>query len=139
MAELKTKATEVSVADFVAAVPDEARRADAEAVCAMMARLTGEPPKMWGPSIIGFGSYRYTYDSGRTGEMCRIGFSPRKAELVLYLLDGNADQSEVLSRLGRHRTGKGCLYVKRLADVDADVLEEIVRAKIARMDAAYPA
>ncbi|MBQ1498232.1 MAG: DUF1801 domain-containing protein [Sphingomonas sp.] len=139
MAELKTKATEVSVSDFVAAVPDEARRADAEAVCAMMARLTGEPPKMWGPSIIGFGSYRYTYDSGRTGEMCRIGFSPRKAELVLYLLDGNADQSEVLSRLGRHRTGKGCLYVKRLADVDADVLEEIVRAKIARMDAAYPA
>ncbi|MCH7860098.1 DUF1801 domain-containing protein [Sphingomonas sp. NPDC092331] len=139
MAELKTKATEVSVADFIAAVPDEARRADAEAVCAMMARLTGEPPKMWGPSIIGFGSYRYTYDSGRTGEMCRIGFSPRKAELVLYVLDGNADQSEVLNRLGRHKTGKGCLYVKRLADVDADVLEEIVRAKIARMDAAYPA
>ncbi len=139
MAELKTRATEIQVADFIAAVPDAPRRADAEAVCAMMARLTGAPPKMWGPSIIGFDSYAYRYDSGRTGEMCRIGFSPRKAELVLYVLDGNADQSEVLGRLGRHRTGKGCLYIKRLADVDADVLEEIVRAKIARMDAAYPA
>ncbi|MDF2382994.1 DUF1801 domain-containing protein [Nostoc ellipsosporum NOK] len=139
MAELKTRATEIQVADFIAAVPDATRRADAEAVCAMMARLTGAPPKMWGPSIIGFGRYTYRYDSGRTGEMCRIGFSPRKAELVLYVLDGNADQSEVLGRLGRHRTGKGCLYIKRLADVDADVLEEIVRAKIARMDAAYPA
>lgn len=139
MAELKTRATEIQVADFIAAVPDAARRADAGAVCTMMARLTGEPPKMWGPSIIGFGRYAYRYDSGRTGEMCRIGFSPRKAELVLYVLDGNADQSEVLGRLGRHRTGKGCLYIKRLADVDADVLEEIVRAKIARMDAAYPA
>ncbi|OSZ70096.1 hypothetical protein CAP40_04510 [Sphingomonas sp. IBVSS2] len=139
MAELKTRATEIQVADFIAAVPDAPRRADAEAVCAMMARLTGAPPKMWGPSIIGFGRYAYRYDSGRTGEMCRIGFSPRKAELVLYVLDGNADQSEVLDRLGRHRTGKGCLYIKRLADVDADVLEEIVRAKIARMDAAYPA
>ncbi|MBN8810501.1 MULTISPECIES: DUF1801 domain-containing protein [unclassified Sphingomonas] len=139
MAELKTRATEIQVADFIAAVPDATRRADAGAVCTMMTRLTGEPPKMWGPSIIGFGRYAYRYDSGRTGEMCRIGFSPRKAELVLYVLDGNADQSEVLGRLGRHRTGKGCLYIKRLADVDADVLEEIVRAKIARMDAAYPA
>ncbi|WP_340138187.1 hypothetical protein, partial [Stenotrophomonas maltophilia] len=82
MAELKTKATEVKVADFIAAVPDEVRRADAETVCAMMARLTGEAPRMWGPSIIGFGRYAYRYDSGRTGEMCRIGFSPRKAELV---------------------------------------------------------
>ena len=139
MAELKTRATEIQVADFIAAVPDATRRADAGAVCTMMTRLTGEPPKMWGPSIIGFGRYAYRYDSGRTGEMCRIGFSPRKAELVLYVLDGNADQSEVLGRLGRHRTGKGCLYIKKLADVDADVLEEIVRAKIARMDAAYPA
>ena len=106
MAELKTRATEIQVADFIAAVPDATRRADAGAVCTMMTRLTGEPPKMWGPSIIGFGRYAYRYDSGRTGEMCRIGFSPRKAELVLYVLDGNADQSEVLGRLGRHRTGK---------------------------------
>jgi hypothetical protein len=139
MAELKTKATEVAVTDFIAAVPDPVRRADAEILCAMMERLTSEKPKMWGPSIIGFGSYRYTYDSGRTGEMCRIGFSPRKAELVLYVLDGNADQSALLGRLGKHKTGKGCLYIKKLADVDAEVLEEILRAKIERMDAAYPA
>ena len=139
MAELKTKATEVRAADFIAAVPDPVRRADAEAVCAMMARLTGEEPRMWGPSIIGFGRYRYTYDSGHSGEMCRIGFSPRKAELVLYVLDGSADQSDMLGRLGKHRSGKGCLYIKRLDDVDADALEAIVRAKIARMDAAYPA
>ena len=138
MAELQTKATEVQVADFIAAVPDETRRKDAETLCAMMARLTGAEPKMWGPSIIGFGRYSYCYDSGRTGEMCRIGFSPRKAELVLYVLDGNADQSEVLGRLGKHKTGKGCLYLKKLADVDADVLEEIVRAKIDRMAATYP-
>lgn len=139
MAELKTKATEVKVADFIAAVPDETRRADAGIVCAMMARLTGEEPRMWGPSIIGFGSYRYTYDSGRSGEMCRIGFSPRKAELVLYLLDGNAEQGDVLARLGKHRTGKGCLYIRKLAEVDANVLEELVRAKLERMARAYPA
>jgi hypothetical protein len=139
MAELKTNATQVSVADFIAAVPDETRRTDAGTICAMMQRLTGEAPKMWGPSIIGFGRYVYRYDSGRTGEMCRIGFSPRKAELVLYVLDGNADQSDVLTRLGKHKSGKGCLYIKRLSEVDADVLEEIVRAKIQRMDAAYPA
>ncbi|NYT41211.1 DUF1801 domain-containing protein [Sphingomonas sp. R-74633] len=139
MAELKTKATEVKVADFIAAVSDETRRADAGAVCAMMQRLTGEAPRMWGPSIIGFGSYRYTYESGHSGEMCRIGFSPRKAELVLYVLDANADQGDLLARLGKHKSGKGCLYIKKLADVEADVLEEIVRAKIDRMDAAYPA
>ncbi len=139
MAELKTRATEVKAADFIAAVPDPVRRADAEIVCEMMARLTGDEPRMWGPSIIGFGSYRYKYDSGRSGEMCRIGFSPRKAELVLYVLDGNADQSDILARLGKHKTGKGCLYIRRLADVDADVLEAIVRAKIERMAEAYPA
>lgn len=139
MAELKTKATEVQVADFIAAVPDPVRRADAETLCAVMERLTGDQARMWGPSIIGFGSYRYHYESGRTGEMCRIGFSPRKAELVLYVLDGNADQSALLSRLGKHKTGKGCLYIKKLADVDVSVLEAIVQAKIERMAETYPA
>ena len=87
MAELKTKQTTTSVSDFLATVPDETRRKDAETLCAMMERLTGEAPAMWGASIVGFGRYRYTYDSGHSGEMCRIGFSPRKAELVLYALD----------------------------------------------------
>jgi hypothetical protein len=138
MAELKTKATAVDPADFLDAVPDPARREDGKAVAALMARVTGKPAAMWGPSIVGYGSYDYTYDSGRTGTMCRIGFSPRKAELVLYVLDGNSDQSEQLGRLGKHKTGKGCLYIKKLADVDMAVLEELVRDKLARMDAAYP-
>lgn len=139
MAELKTKATEVRVADFIAAVPDETRRADAETVCAMMMRLTGEEPKMWGPSIIGFGSYRYTYDSGHSGEMCRIGYSPRKAELVLYVLTGKPEQAPLLARLGKHKTGKSCLYIKKLADVDLAVVEDLVRTAKAHMDATYPA
>lgn len=138
MAELKTKATEVAPADFIAALPDATRRADAETLLALMERLTGEPPRMWGPSIVGFGKYRYKYESGREGEMCRIGFSPRKAELVLYVLDGAGDQSAALARLGKHKTGKGCLYIRKLADVDMEVLEALVRDKIARMDAQYP-
>nr|AGU10025.1 hypothetical protein [uncultured organism] len=138
MAELKTKATEIAVADFIAAVPDPVRREDARALAALMTRITGEEPLMWGPSIVGFGSYRYVYDSGHQGKMCRIGFSPRKAELVLYVLDASTDQSALLGRLGKHRTGKGCLYIKKLDDVDTVVLEEIVRARMAHMDAAYP-
>lgn len=138
MAELKTTATGVMVADFIAAVPDPVRRGDAETLCAMMARLTGEPPVMWGPSIIGFGRYAYRYDSGHSGEMCRIGFSPRKAELVLYVLVGDAGQEDSLARLGKHRTGKSCLYVKRLADVDQSVLEELVVSSLAWMDQRYP-
>jgi len=139
MTELKTKATEVKAADFIAAVPDPVRRADAEIVCEMLQRLTGEEPRMWGPTIIGFGSYRYTYDSGHSGEMCRLGFSPRKAETVLYVLTGQPDQETLLARLGKHRTGKSCLYVKKLADVDLTVLEEIARTALAHMDATYPA
>ncbi len=138
MAENKTQATAASVADFIAAVPNATRRADAETLCAMMARLSGAPAKMWGPSIIGFGRYRYQYESGHKGEMCRIGFSPRKAELVLYILDAHTDQSEMLDRLGKHRTGKGCLYIRKLADIDMAVLERLVRDKLARMDATYP-
>jgi hypothetical protein len=136
MAEIKTKATEVTVESFIAAVPDPVRRADAEVLLALYERLTGEPAKMWGPTIVGFGSYRYQYESGHGGEMCRAGFSPRKAELVLYVLGG--EQDDLLARLGKHRRGKGCLYVKKLADVDMGVLETLVRDQIARMDQTYP-
>lgn len=138
MAELKTRQTDAAVADFLAAVPDAQRRTDAGALCTLMARLSDEPPAMWGPSIVGFGRYAYRYDSGRTSEMCRIGFSPRKAELVLYVLDGEGDQSVQLAALGKHRTGKGCLYIRRLADVDLGVLEGLIADRIARMDAKYP-
>lgn len=138
MAETKTKATQMRVADFIQAAPDAVRRDDAKALVALMARVTGEEPVMWGPSIIGFGSYHYRYESGHEGDACRLGFSPRKAELVLYVLNGSPGQAAQLARLGRHRTGKSCLYIKRLADVDMAVLEDLLRDQLAHMDARYP-
>lgn len=138
MAEIKTKATEVSVDDFIEAVPDPQRRADARTVRALMERLTGEPAKMWGPSIIGFGSYHYKYDSGHEGTMCRLGFSPRKSELVLYVLTQDPAQARQLARLGKHRNGKSCLYIKKLSDVDEAVLEELTAGALAYMNEKYP-
>lgn len=138
MAENKTKATDVSVDAFLDAVADPVRRADGKAVDAMLRRLTGLEPRMWGPTIVGYGSYHYKYDSGREGEACRIGFSPRKAELVLYVLTESDEQAELLARLGKHRTGKSCLYIRKLADVDMDVLEAIALSALASMDARYP-
>jgi len=138
MAEIKTKATEVSVDDFIAALPIPQRSEDAKKVRVLFERLTGEPAKMWGPTIIGFGSYHYKYDSGHEGVMCRMGFSPRKAELVLYVLTGFAGQPDLLARLGKHRTGKVCLYIKKLSDVDEAVLEEIATKALAHMNEKYP-
>ena len=138
MAETKTRPTQMQVADFIEAAPDAVRRDDAKTLVALMARVTGEEPVMWGPSIIGFGSYHYRYESGHEGDACRMGFSPRKAELVLYVLNGSPEQAAQLARLGRHKTGKSCLYVKRLADVDMAVLEELLRGQLAWMDARYP-
>lgn len=135
----KTQATAVDVAEYVDRVPDQQQRADARYLCDMMARLSGAPPVLWGPSIIGFGCYRYRYDSGREGEMCRIGFSPRKGQTVLYLLDGFDGHAELLARLGKHKTGKSCLYVKRLSDIDTATLEEMCRRSLAYMAEKYPA
>ena len=127
-AENKTRATEVSVAAFVDRVEPEQRREDARVVVDLMARITGEPATMWGPSIIGFGRYHYRYDSGREGEMCRIGFSPRKPQLVFYLGTTFPGRDAMLAELGKHMTGKGCLYVKKLGDVDMAVLERMIAA-----------
>lgn len=138
MAETKTKPTQMQVADFIHAAPDAVRREDAKTLVALMSRITGEEPVMWGPSIIGFGSYHYRYESGREGDACRLGFSPRKAELVLYVLNGSPEQEAQLARLGKHKTGKACLYIRKLADVDMAVLEEIIRGALAAMDARYP-
>jgi hypothetical protein len=138
MVEIKTRATDVSVDDFIAAVPVPQRREDARTLRAMFERLTGEPAKMWGPTIIGFGSYHYQYESGHSGTMCRMGFSPRKAELVLYVLTGFAGQPDLLARLGKHKTGKVCLYIKKLPDVDEAVLEEISARAFAHMNEKYP-
>lgn len=141
-AELKTKATEVSVADFIAAQPDERRREEAAVIDAMHRRVTGLEPKMWGPSIIGYGSYNYKYDSGREGTMCRGGFSPRKAAMTLYLMgnycDRQAEVDDLFARLGKHTTGKSCLYIKKLADVDLEVLERLVEISWEVMNAKYP-
>lgn len=126
MAENKTQATDASVEAFLATVKPDQRREDGQTVCAMMARITREPPTMWGPSIIGFGSVHYRYESGREGDMCRIGFSPRKAQLVFYLAPGLPERDALLAVLGKHSTGKGCLYVKTLADVDMAVLEALI-------------
>ena len=138
MAEIKTKPTEVSVDQFIDAVPDPQRRADAVKVRAMMERITGEPAKMWGPSIIGFGSYHYKYDSGHEGTMCRLGFSPRKSELVLYVLTESKRQEALLARLGKHKTGKSCLYIKKLSEVDEAALEELVADSLRYMNEKYP-
>lgn len=136
-AELKTKVNAGSIDAFLAIVP-AAQAADARAVIAMMERVSGAPPRMWGPAIIGFGSYHYRYDSGREGEMCRIGLSPRKANLTLYIAGGINGNEAALARLGKHSTGKGCLYIKRLGDVDAGVLEAMIATAWAHMAEAYP-
>ena len=136
--ELKTKATPVSVGEFIEGVADESKRADAKKIAAMMERISGCEPKMWGPSIIGFGQYHYKYASGHEGDMARIGFSPRKAQFVLYLADGFTGHAELMARLGKHKTGKSCLYIKRLSDVDEAVLEQLCTESLKWMADKYP-
>ena len=131
MADNKTKPTSLSVAAFIAAIPDAARRADAKALVKAMQSASGEKPQMWGPSIIGFGSYHYKYESGREGDMPLIGFSPRKAASVLYGLIGPEACKALLPKLGKHTTGKGCLYIKKLADVDQKVLDTMAAKSVA--------
>jgi hypothetical protein len=137
MAENKTKPTKSSVAAFIAALTDHTRRADAKALVKLMQSASGHKPQMWGPSIIGFGRCHYTYDSGRQGEMPLIGFSPRKAAMVLYMT-GSGDSETLLAKLGRHTTGKSCLYIKKLADIDQNVLEMLVAKSVAAMRSRYP-
>lgn len=130
MAENKTRPTGASVDEYIAARASEEQRADCKALMAILQRVTGERPKMWGPSIVGYGAYRYAYESGRTGEMCIAGFAIRGRELVVYLLAGSDDQKALLAKLGKHRMGKSCLYFRRLADLDQAVLEKLVRGSV---------
>jgi Domain of unknown function (DU1801) len=132
MAENKTKPTKLSVAAFINGLTDQARRADAKALVKLMQSASGEKPQMWGPSIIGFGSYHYRYDSGREGDMPLVGFAPRKAATVLY---GMGEGKALLAKLGKHTTGKGCIYIKKLADVDQQVLAAMVAKSVAAMRA----
>ena len=135
--EQKTKPTTLSVADFIAAVEDPKRRADAEAACALLAEATGEPATMWGPSIVGFGAYHYRYASGHEGDAPLVGFSPRKANLVFYLYCDEG-RDDLLARLGKHKAGKGCVYVNRLSDVDPAVLKEMAISSVEQLRARFP-
>lgn len=135
----KTQESDSNVAAFLESVENPKRRADAEAVLALMTRLTGWPAKMWGKSIIGFGKYHYKYESGREGDFMRVGFSPRKANLVIYILPGYTDYSGILARIGKYKKGKSCLYINKLADIELDVLEELIVAGVADMAEKYPA
>jgi Domain of unknown function (DU1801) len=126
MPENKTKVTTSSVAAFIDALSDVARRSDAKKIAQLMHRASGEKPKMWGSSIVGFGKYHYRYESGREGDMPLISFSPRRAALVLYSMLDHGDAKALLAKLGKHTTGKGCLYIKTLADVDKAVLERLI-------------
>lgn len=141
-AVLKTQAGTASVDDFISAVPDARRREEAQLIDAMLRRITGLEPKMWGPSIIGYGSYQYKYDSGREGVMCRAGFSPRKAAMTLYLIghyvEHQAQADRLFAALGKHSIGKSCLYVKRLSDVDLEILEQLLVLNWQIMNERYP-
>lgn len=128
---LKTTPTSVSVGTFLAGIADAAKRADAEEIARMLGEITGVEAKMWGPSIVGFGQYHYKYDSGHEGDMCLAGFSPRKDAMTVYLVPGYQMDTELMGRLGKFRTGKSCLYFKRLSDVDRDVLRELMERSVA--------
>ena len=138
MAENKTTWSDQSVEAFIAAVPDEKRRADARALCVLIERTIGDTPRMWGPSIIGFGRYRYRYDSGREGEAGAPGFSPRARELVVYLPAHSERTAGLLERLGKHKAGKSCVYIKKLDDVDQAVLAELIADSYRAVKERYP-
>lgn len=131
MAENKTRPTGASVDDHIAAIADEGRRDDCRALVALFTRVTGQPPVMWGPSIVGFGSYTYKYESGHGGECCVTGFAARKNDISIYLMEGGPEQEQLLKQLGRHKMGKACLSVRRLSDVDLGVLEQLIAGTVA--------
>jgi Domain of unknown function (DU1801) len=138
MAENKTKPTTQSVTAFINAIKDPTRRADAKALVSMMQIASGEKPRMWGPSIIGFGIGHYKYESGREGDVPIIAFSPRKAANVLYSVIGSDNCKPLLAKLGKHSAGKGCLYIKKLADVDQQVLKSMIVNSLAATRARHP-
>src|SRR5690606_24444143 len=133
MSEPKTKPTGESVTAFLDRVEDDRKREDAYAVMELMREVTGEEPQMWGDSIVGFGSYRYRYASGREGDWPLTGFSPRKQNLTLYINSGFEEYDGLMQQLGKHKTGKSCLYIKRLSDLDLDVLRQLVRESVQHM------
>lgn len=138
MAELKTKPTDTSVAAFLDKAADPKLRADCDVIISLMEKIAGEKPKMWGPGIVGFGSYHYKYESGREGDMCVTGFSPRKPAITLYVMAGSEGQAALLEKLGKYKVSKGCLYIKKLADIDLQVLENIIANGVHHIRNKYP-
>ncbi|MDX1569723.1 MAG: DUF1801 domain-containing protein [Xanthomonadales bacterium] len=138
MTEAKTRPTDSDVQAFLESVADEHRRNDAKQVCELMGEVSGEAPRMWGSSIVGFGRYHYRYESGREGDWFLTGFSPRKQALTLYVMGGFPRHEELMKQLGKYKTGKSCLYVKRLSDVDMAVLRQLIRDSVAYMRETYP-
>lgn len=133
MAELKTKPTKESVSKFLRAIQDEATRKDCQLLTKIMKEATGAQPKMWGPSIVGFGTYHYVYASGREGDWFLTGFSPRKQNLTLYIMSGFDEYEDLLGRLGKHKKSVSCLYVRSLGDLDLSVLKRLIRASVRHM------
>lgn len=133
MAELKTKENDGSVEQFLNSVENERRRTDAWQILHLMQEVTGEEPRMWGDSIIGYGHYKYQYKSGREAEWFLVGFSPRKQNLTLYIMSGFDQYDALMSKLGKHKTGKSCLYINKLADIDQEILKELVRLSAQHM------
>ncbi|RZJ65739.1 MAG: DUF1801 domain-containing protein [Flavobacterium sp.] len=136
--ETKTKATQVSVTDFISAVPDETKRSDSFKLVELYQKLTGFEPKMWGPTIIGFGSYHYKYASGHEGDAPLAGFSPRKDALTFYFEPVYDEKEDLLSKIGKHKVSKGCVYVKKLADIDMGILEQMIVASMNHTRKMYP-
>ena len=137
MAELKTRPNQASVTEFIAAIDDPQKRADARKVAAMMRRATGSRAKMWGSSIVGYGSYHYKYASGREGDFMLTGYSPRKNALTVYIMPGFSGFKGLMSGLGKYKTGKSCLYIKSLSDVDESVLEKLIDESVKHMRKKY--
>lgn len=137
MAQNKTRATDASVAGHIAAIASDEQRKDCEALVTLLRKVTKQEPKMWGPSIVGFGSYHYRYESGHEGDSCLTGFAARRNELVVYLVASGPEQESLLKKLGRHRMGKSCLYIRRLSDVDTAVLEKLVAGSVAEVRRRY--
>jgi uncharacterized protein DUF1801 len=137
VAENKTRATEASVGSYFSAIDDEARRKDCEALARLATRATKQQPRMWGTSIVGFGSYHYRYESGREGDSCLTGFSSRKGDICIYLTAEVLGQAGVLAKLGKHKVGKGCLYLRRLEDADLKVLERLIVDTVAERKRRY--
>lgn len=138
MAQNTTQATPLSVAEFIDRVEPASKKADALVLDQLFRNITGWTPQMWGPSIIGYGTYHYIYASGREGDSLATGFSPRKGAHSIYIMPGYQDFSDILARLGKHKIGKSCLYVNKLADIDLDVLQELIRAGLSELDRVWP-